>query len=190
MTLSLVWAGSSSLEIIHRSHRQAVGHRHHCRLWRVRSVIGQDMINRLYECQVVDPRGEKIGSVKRVWLDGQTGDPVWASVHTGLFGLKESFVPLQRAELSKDELHVPVDKDQVKESPKIEATNDNMTDEEQAALYRHYGFGPQGTSPEGNRGTRESAGAGGTGMGQGAAGAGGAGMGQGTQRRPGMSQQP
>jgi uncharacterized protein (TIGR02271 family) len=109
----------------------------------VRIVIGQDMVNRLYDCQVVDPRGEKIGSVKRVWLDGQTGDPLWASVHTGLFGLKESFVPLQRAELRNDQLQVPVEKDQVKESPRIEATNDNMTDDEQAALYRHYGFGPQ-----------------------------------------------
>jgi uncharacterized protein (TIGR02271 family) len=107
-------------------------------------VIGQDMINRLYDCQVVDPAGEKIGSVKRVWLDGQTGDPLWASVHTGLFGLKESFVPLQRAELADDQLRVPVDKDQVKESPKIEAANDHMSDDEQTALYQHYGFGPQG----------------------------------------------
>jgi uncharacterized protein (TIGR02271 family) len=107
-------------------------------------VIGQDMVNRLYDCQVVDPAGEKIGSVKRVWLDGQTGDPLWASVHTGLFGLKESFVPLQRAELADDQLRVPVDKEQVKESPKIEAANDHMSDEEQAELYRHYGFGPQG----------------------------------------------
>jgi uncharacterized protein (TIGR02271 family) len=111
----------------------------------------------------VDPAGEKIGSVKRVWLDGQTGDPLWASVHTGLFGLKESFVPLQRAELANDELRVPVDKEQVKESPKIEAANDNMSDEEQSALYRHYGFGPQGGDPTG---------------------------GQRQQRRPGTSQQP
>lgn len=108
-------------------------------------MIGQDMVNRLYDCQVVDPRGEKIGSVKRVWLDGRTGDPLWASVHTGLFGLKESFVPLQRAELRDDQLQVPVEKEQVKESPRIEATNDHMTDDEQAALYHHYGFGPQAT---------------------------------------------
>jgi uncharacterized protein (TIGR02271 family) len=127
-------------------------------------VIGQDMVNRLYDCQVVDPRGEKIGAVKRVWLDGSTGDPLWASVHTGLFGLKESFVPLQRAELRDDQLQVPVDKEQVKESPRIEATNDQMTDDEQDALYRHYGFGPQGG------GNRQSSGQ--------------------THRRPGSSMQP
>lgn len=128
-------------------------------------MIGQNMVNRLYDCQVVDPSGEKIGAVKRVWLDGQTGDPLWASVHTGLFGLKESFVPLQRAELRNDQLQVPVDKEQVKESPRIEATNDHMTDDEQAALYRHYGFGPQG-GPQTGRSRQQS------------------------QRRPGTSQQP
>ncbi|HEV7652633.1 MAG TPA: PRC-barrel domain-containing protein [Actinophytocola sp.] len=73
-------------------------------------MIGQSMIDRLYDCQVVDPRGEKIGSVKQVWLDGQTGEPVWASVHTGLFGLRETFVPLQRAELHDGQVQVPVAK--------------------------------------------------------------------------------
>lgn len=106
-------------------------------------MIGQNMVNQLYDRQVVDSRGEKIGSVKQVWLDGRTGDPLWASVHTGLFGLKESFVPLQRAELHGDNVQVPVGKDQVKESPRIEVADDHMTEEEQAALYQHYGLGPQ-----------------------------------------------
>lgn len=108
-------------------------------------MIRQDVIDRLYDCQVVDPRGEKIGAVKRVWVDDRTGDPAWASVHTGLFGMRESFVPLQRAELREDQLCVPVDKEQVKESPRIDAAGDHMTEEEQAALYRHYGFGPRRT---------------------------------------------
>ena len=136
-------------------------------------MIGQNMVNRLYDCQVVDPKGEKIGSVKRVWLDGQTGDPLWASVHTGLFGLKESFVPLQRAELRDDELQVPVGKDLVKDSPRIEASNDHMSDEEQAALYQHYGFGPQG-GRGGQAGRMEQTGQ----------------QRQPQQRRPGTSQQP
>lgn len=130
-------------------------------------MIGQDMVNRLYDCQVVDPMGEKIGSVKRVWLDGQTGDPLWASVHTGLFGLKESFVPLQRAELRNDQVQVPVDKDTVKDAPRIEAAGDHMSDDEQAALYQHYGFGQQGQQAGAGRRTDT-----------------------GQQRRPGSSQQP
>jgi len=108
-------------------------------------MIGQNMVNQLYDCQVIDPEGEKIGSVKRVWLDGRTGDPVWASVHTGLFGLKETFVPLQRAELHDDRLQVPVGKAQVKDAPRIEAEGDQMSDEEQQTLYRYYGVSPTGT---------------------------------------------
>jgi uncharacterized protein (TIGR02271 family) len=115
------------------------------------------MVNRLYNCQVVDPDGEKVGSVKRVWLDGRTGDPVWASVHTGLFGLKETFVPLQRAELREDRLMVPVAKDRIKDAPRIEAEGDQMSDTEQAALYRHYGFTEPGAA-SGQRPTPGSSG--------------------------------
>ena len=145
-------------------------------------MIGQDMVNQLYDRQVVDPRGEKIGAVKQVWLDGRTGDPLWASVHTGLFGLKESFVPLQRAELRGDDLQVPVAKEQVKESPKIEAADDHMTDEEQAALYRYYGLGPQAGGEHDRRRRTQ---------GQAAAGAGRGGQTRrGDEERPGSGRTP
>src|SRR4051794_9653506 len=116
-------------------------------------MIGQNMIDRLYDCQVIDPRGEKIGAVKQVWLDGSTGEAVWASVHTGLFGLKETFVPLQRAELRDDEVRVPVAKEQVKEAPRIDTAGDRMSEADQAALRAHYGL----------PGSGDSAGRGGTG---------------------------
>ncbi len=113
-------------------------------------MIGQNMIDRLYDCQVIDPRGEKIGSVKQVWLDGQTGDPVWASVHTGLFGMKETFVPLQRAEMHDDQVQIPVAKEQVKDAPKIEAAGDRMSEADQAALYQHYGVAGPGRGTAGS----------------------------------------
>jgi hypothetical protein len=105
-------------------------------------MIGQDMVNQLYDCQVIDPHGEKIGAVKRIWLDEVTGDPVWASVNMGMFGQKEIFIPLQRAELHQDQLQVPVEKAQVKEAPRIEAEGDLMTPEEQQTLYQFYGMSP------------------------------------------------
>ncbi len=90
-----------------------------------------------------------------MWLDGQTGDPVWASVHTGMFGMKESFVPLQRAELHDDQVQVPVAKDQVKEAPKIDAAGDRMSEADQAALYQHYGVaGPGGQADRPPAGSR------------------------------------
>ena len=118
-------------------------------------MIGQNMISRLYDSQVIDPRGEKIGAVKQVWLDGSTGDPVWASVHTGLFGLKETFVPLQRAEIRDDQVQVPVAKEQVKEAPRIDTNGDRMSEADQAALCAYYGVPGMGAGtgdPSGRRG--------------------------------------
>lgn len=117
----------------------------------MRTVIDQNMINRMYDCQVVDSHGEKIGSVKQVWLDGRTGTPAWVSVHTGLFGLKETFVPLQTAELHDDKVQVPVAKDQVKDAPRIETTGDRMSEADEAALYQYYGFGQQAGPPPGEQ---------------------------------------
>ncbi len=114
-------------------------------------MIDQNMINRMYDCQVVDSHGEKIGSVKQVWLDGRTGTPAWVSVHTGLFGMKETFVPLQRAELHDDKVQVPVAKEQVKDAPRIETTGDRMSESDEAALYRYYGFGGQAGPPPGEQ---------------------------------------
>lgn len=102
-------------------------------------MIDQSMANRLHGCQVIDRAGEKIGSVDQVWLDDRTGQPVWATVQTGLLGMKESFVPVQTAELHDDgEMHVPVSKDQVKEAPRIEAADGHISADEQRELYRHY----------------------------------------------------
>ena len=114
-------------------------------------MIDQKMINRMYDCQVVDSHGEKIGSVKQVWLDGRTGEPAWVSVHTGLFGLKETFVPLQTAELHDDQVQVPVAKEQVKDAPRIETNGDRMSESDEAALYQYYGFGQQGGPPPGEQ---------------------------------------
>ena len=44
-------------------------------------------------------------------LDDRTGDPEWVSVRTGLFGMKETFVPLNQASQAQDGLTVPFDKD-------------------------------------------------------------------------------
>ena len=46
--------------------------------------------------KVVDPDGDKVGTIDEIFLDRQTGEPAWATVKTGLFGLKSSFVPLRR----------------------------------------------------------------------------------------------
>jgi len=50
--------------------------------------------------KVVDADGDKIGTIEEIFLDRHTGEPAWATVKTGLFGLKSSFVPLAGAQLT------------------------------------------------------------------------------------------
>lgn len=85
----------------------------------------------------VDPQGTKIGSVKQVYLDDETGQPDWVTVHTGLFGMKEHFAPLQGSTLDGDHLVLPFGKDVVKDSPDVRDA-DHLDPDEQQALYRYY----------------------------------------------------
>jgi hypothetical protein len=92
------------------------------------SLIGAD---------VLDPDGEKIGTVGQVYLDPDTDRPLWATVKTGLFGSKESFVPLEGASYTDDRLHVEHSKDVVKHAPRIDADG-ALTHDEEDSLYAHY----------------------------------------------------
>jgi uncharacterized protein (TIGR02271 family) len=102
-------------------------------------VITQDMVSHLQKADVLDPEGDKIGTVGEVWLEEGSHEPTWVSVHTGLFGMKESFVPLQGAEARTDALHVTVRKDQVKDAPKVDADG-HLSSAEERELYEHYGL--------------------------------------------------
>ena len=102
-------------------------------------MISQNELSRLTGTDVYDTDGDKIGSVGQVYLDSQSGDPEWVSVKTGLFGTKETFVPLQRASLSEDRVVVAYDKARVKDAPRVDADGDLSPAEEQE-LYTYYGL--------------------------------------------------
>ncbi|MCX2949339.1 PRC and DUF2382 domain-containing protein [Lentzea sp. NEAU-D7] len=114
-------------------------------------MIDQTHVEALYDCDVIDNRGEKIGSVKQIWLEDGTGKPMWAEVHTGLFGLRQSFVPIQQGEVAGGGITVPVSKEQVKDAPSVHTDDNHMSDEEQEALYRHYGMIPHAKTGEHDR---------------------------------------
>ncbi len=83
--------------------------------------------------------GDKIGSIEEIYLDTETDEPEWALVHTGLFGTKQTFVPLRDASEGDDGLQVPFDKAQVKDAPKVDPDG-RLSRTEEAELYRHYGL--------------------------------------------------
>jgi uncharacterized protein (TIGR02271 family) len=103
-------------------------------------MIGTETLDRVIGHDVYDESGEKIGSASEVYLDDETGQPEWATVRTGLFGTKESFVPIRNADLTDDGLRVPVSKAQVKDAPKIDAEG-HLSPQEEEELYRYYGMG-------------------------------------------------
>ena len=109
-------------------------------------MIGTDTLDRVIGADVIDADGNKIGTASEVFLDDQSGNPEWVTVKTGLFGTKETFVPIRDADLTGDGLRVPVSKDAVKDAPKIDSDGHLSPDEEQE-LYRYYGMsGTGGTS--------------------------------------------
>ena len=103
-------------------------------------MIGTDTISRVIGQDVYDQSGEKIGSAAEVYLDDETGQPEWVTVRTGLFGTRESFVPIRDADLTDDGVRVPVSKDRVKDAPKID-TDGHLSPQEEQELYRYYGLG-------------------------------------------------
>ncbi|MBP2335007.1 uncharacterized protein (TIGR02271 family) [Saccharothrix coeruleofusca] len=89
---------------------------------------------------VRDPVGEKIGSVEQLWFDDEDGSPTWVSVRTGLFGLRQSFLPIQGLTEGPDgELRTTCTKDQVKDAPSVDASDEHLDPAEEQRLYSHYG---------------------------------------------------
>jgi uncharacterized protein (TIGR02271 family) len=88
-----------------------------------------------------DRDGNKIGEIKDVYLDEETGKPEWFAVSTGFFGSKLGFVPVQGSSFNADEqIMVGFTKDEVKRAPHVEADG-RLTQDEEAELYAHYSMG-------------------------------------------------
>ncbi len=89
--------------------------------------------------QVVDQSGGKVGKVSSIFLDDETGQPEWLAISTGMFGNRSSFVPLQGANATDDQLVVGWDKATIKDAPQVDDDSDgHLTPEEEQELYRYY----------------------------------------------------
>ena len=112
--------------------------------------------------QIVDVDGDKVGTIEALFRDEHTEQPEWAAVKTGLFGTKLTFVPIESAEPTGEAVRVPFSKDQIKDAPKIDDSDGELSQQEEAELYEHYGMGygetrsdsglPEGDPGGGNRG--------------------------------------
>ena len=120
-------------------------------------MIDRNAVSTLSGTTVRTSGGDKIGKVAQVYLDDQTGEPEWVTVRTGLFGTKESFVPLAAARWEGGVLVVDASKDQVTGAPRVDEDG-HLSAQQEAEIYRYYGIS-RGTSSRGtgtaHAGTRD-----------------------------------
>jgi uncharacterized protein (TIGR02271 family) len=85
----------------------------------------------------VDVNGAKLGKIGHVYVDDQTGAPLWITISTGMLGTKESFAPLYGSRADGGNLQLAVTKDMVKDAPGVEADG-HIEGSENDALYTYY----------------------------------------------------
>jgi uncharacterized protein (TIGR02271 family) len=99
----------------------------------------------------VDVNGAKLGTIGQVYVDDQTGQPLWVTISTGMFGTKQSFAPLHGSRPDGGDLRLAVTKDMVTGAPGVEADG-HIEDSENQALYTHYSGYLDGTARDQGQG--------------------------------------
>ncbi len=94
-------------------------------------------VENLQNTTVYGTDGSKIGSIGQVYLDDQSHQPTFVTVKTGLFGMKETFVPVSKATSTRDGLQVPFDKAFVKDAPNVDVDG-SLSPAEEQRLYEYY----------------------------------------------------
>jgi uncharacterized protein (TIGR02271 family) len=89
---------------------------------------------------IIDADGDKVGTLEELFRDEDTQEPEWAVVRTGMFGTKLSFVPIQGAEPRGEDVQVLFSKAQIKDAPRIDDSDGQLSQDEEARLYDHYGL--------------------------------------------------
>lgn len=111
--------------------------------------MDRNALDQLQNSTVFATDGDKIGSVGQVYLDDVTNEPTFVTVKTGLFGARETFVPLQQAQTTTDGITVPFEKSFVKDAPNVDADG-SLTPEEEQRIYEYYSMEYSATDRDGD----------------------------------------
>ncbi|MGH2943925.1 MAG: phage holin family protein [Solirubrobacteraceae bacterium] len=88
---------------------------------------------------LLDRSGDKIGTIDEIYLVEDTGRPEWALVKLGRLGRRATLVPLIGADAVADGVRAAVEKSAVGDAPRVEGDDDQISEQQVAAFYRHYG---------------------------------------------------
>ena len=87
---------------------------------------------------LTDTNGERIGALEDVYFDVDTDEPQFGTVKEGWLGRHLTFVPLVGAVVGPDSLQVAATVEQVRSAPNINDVSDQLTADDESALYHHY----------------------------------------------------
>ena len=92
---------------------------------------------------VIDPDGDKIGSLEAVYVDTSTDLPSFGTILVGLPTRRRLvFVPLNQATVGPGYLKVAYDRKQVRDAPSIDTAGE-LTAGDEEAVFKHYGLAYQ-----------------------------------------------
>lgn len=99
----------------------------------------KDQLDALLDATAFDSTGTKVGAVRQVYVDDESGKITFATVSTGIFSA-DAIVPLYGARLLDDELHVDHTRAVIRDSPRPDRTEDGLTPDQEFRLLEHYGI--------------------------------------------------
>ena len=108
--------------------------------------LSPDQLDVLFDAHVVDSGGDKVGTVGQIYLDDVTERLSFITVRTGLFGTRESFIPVRGIVLDGETVTLPWTRDHIRDAPEV-ATEGHLDEADQTALWTHYGVEPAPSEP-------------------------------------------
>lgn len=93
----------------------------------------------IYDYEVLDRSGRRLGPITGFWVDESTGKPEFASVKTGWLAGKQHVIPIRDAffDYNGKKLRVPYDERTVRDAPGFASAHD-FSPEEEERIYSHY----------------------------------------------------
>lgn len=88
--------------------------------------------------EVFDADGEALGSLAEIYFDVDTDEPRFGVVLSGTLIHHRRFVPLVGVVVGPDAIQISATGDQVKSAPNADRAGDQLTPEDESALYHHY----------------------------------------------------
>ncbi|CAN5139746.1 hypothetical protein BH23ACT9_BH23ACT9_26380 [soil metagenome] len=85
-----------------------------------------------------DRDGNKIGDIKALYYDADTDRPEWVAISTGWFGTSISFAPITGSSRHGEDLQLDVDEELVKDAPRVDEEDGNLSESDERRLYEHY----------------------------------------------------